>query len=83
MLEGVKVKEFFETHPAAREVVENTEAQFKCWRPELTHEEMYRLLTVEDIKFITFESWFGEPGVYAWYYPGGVPHYMKVADAIN
>lgn len=81
MLEGIEVKKFFETHPDAKKRVENTEAQFECWRPELTHEDMYRLLTVDDIKYISFEGWFGEKGVFAWYYPGGVPHYMKVADA--
>ena len=81
MIEGNDVKIFFENHPEALEILEHTEAQFKCWRPELTHDEMYRLLTVEDVHFITFEGWFGEPGVFAWYYPGGVPHYLKIAEA--
>lgn len=47
---------------------------------ELTHADMYRLLTVDDISFITFEGWQGERGVFAWYYPNGVPHYMKIAE---
>ncbi len=80
MLEGKEVKAYFESHPEAVAVIENTEAQVECWRPELTHDEMYRLLKVDDIRYITFEGWFGEPGVYAWYYPGGVPHYTKIAD---
>ena len=83
MLEGNEVKAYFENHPEAREVLEHTEAQFECWRPGLTHDEMYRLLTVDDVHFITFGGWFDEPGVFAWYYPGGVPHYLKIAEPDN
>lgn len=78
MLEGKEVKDFFESHPDAKKIVENTEAQFVCWRPELSHNDMYRFLTVDDIHYISFEGWFGEPGIFAWYYPGGVPHYLKI-----
>lgn len=81
MLEGKAVKEYFETHPEAVQIIENTEAQFRCWRPELTHDDMYRFLTVDDVSFITFKGWTGERGVFAWYYPNGVPHYIKIADA--
>lgn len=80
MLEGKDVQAYFEKHPEAREIVENTEAQFKCWQPGLSHEEMYRLLTIDDIKYISFGGWCGESGVFAWYYPGGVPHYMKIGE---
>lgn len=79
MLRGTKVKEWFEKHPEAKKTVESTEAQFKCWQPGLSHEDMYRNLTIDDVHFISFEGWFGEKGVFAWYYPGGVPHYMKIA----
>lgn len=81
MLEGNDVKAYFENHPEAKNTLEHIEAQFECWRPGLSHEDMYRFLTVEDVRFITFKGWFDEPGVYAWYYPGGVPHYAKIADA--
>ncbi len=80
MLRGAEVKAYFDEHPKAREIVENTEAQFKCWRPGLSHEDMYRLLTVDDIMYISFEGWEGQPGVFAWYYPGGVPHYMSIEE---
>ena len=85
LLEGAAVKTFFETHPEARETVETMEAQFVICPPdiEMTHDEMYRLLTLNDIKYLSIGGWCGEPGVYAWYYPGGVPHYMKVADSLD
>ncbi len=80
MLEGAEVKEYFEKHPEAKEIIESTEAQFETWKPELSHEEMYRLLTVDDVKFISFEGWQGEKGVFAWYFPCGIPHYTKIND---
>lgn len=80
MLEGKEVKAYFENHPEAKATLERTELQFECWRPGLSHNDMYRLLTVEDVRFITFSGWFDEPGVYAWIYPDGVPHYVKIAD---
>ena len=83
MLEGKAVTEYFEQHPEAREVVENSEIQFRCWRPEFgNNRELYwRKMTVDDVRYITFEGWFGERGVFAWYYPEGTPHYMKIAEA--
>ena len=83
MLEGKDVRVYFENHPESREIVENTEAQFKCWQPGLSHEDMYRLLTVDDIQYISFSGWCGESGVFAWYYPGGVPHYLKIAESAS
>ncbi len=83
MLEGKDVRAYFENHPESREIVENTEAQFKCWQPGLSHEDMYRLLTVDDIQYISFSGWCGESGVFAWYYPCGVPHYLKIAESAS
>lgn len=80
MLQGAEVRQYFKDHADAKEIIENTEAQFKTWQPGLTHEEMYRKLTIEDITYITFEGWQGEKGVFAWYYPGGVPHYTRIGE---
>ena len=35
-------------------------------------------LSVSDIRYITFEGWFGESGIFAWHYPEGVPHYCRI-----
>ena len=80
MLEGKDVQAYFKNHPEAREIIENTEAQFKCWQPGMSHEDMYRMLTVDDVKYISFGGWCGEIGVFAWYYPCGVPHYLKIGE---
>lgn len=83
MLEGKAVIDYFEQHPEARAIVENSEIQFRCWQPEFgDNRELYwRKMTVEDVKYISFGGWFGEKGVFAWYYPEGVPHYMKIGEA--
>lgn len=80
MLQGDQVKEYFEEHPEAKELIECTEVQFKCWQPGLEHKDMYRKLTLDDIVYISFQGWCGEDGTFAWYYPGGVPHYMRIGD---
>ena len=80
MLKGKEVTAYFEGHPEARESVESAEFQHTCWRPGLKHEDMYRPLTLDDVKYISFGGWFGESGVFAWYYPGGVPHYLKIGE---
>ena len=83
MIEGKAVLDYFEKHPEARAVVESTDVQYRCWRPEFgDNKELYwRKLTVEDVKYISVGGWCGEPGIFAWYYPEGVPHYLKIADA--
>lgn len=80
LLEGDQIKKYFADHKEAAAIIENTEAQFKTWQPELTHDEMYRKLTLDDIQYISFEGWQGEKGVFAWYYPCGVPHYIKINE---
>lgn len=82
MLEGRAVTEYFNRHPEAKAAVESMEIQFRCWRPEFEGKrEMYwRKMTLEDVRYITFEGWFGEKGVFAWYYPEGVPHYAKIGE---
>lgn len=84
MIEGKAVAEYFEQHPEAKVVVESGEIQFRCWRPEFEgkRELYWRRMTIADVKYITNGGWFGEKGVFAWYYPEGVPHYMKIAEAM-
>lgn len=80
VLEGKEVVAYFENHPEAKEIVENTEVQDRCWQPGLQHEDMYRPLKLDDVRYISFGGWFGESGVFAWYYPCGVPHYLKIGE---
>ena len=72
MLEGKAVKEYFKKHPESLKAIENIQFQ--------EEEDIYRALTVDDIHFISFEGWEGQKGVFAWFYPCGVPHYCKIAD---
>lgn len=76
-----QVRAWFDGHPEARELLESTEFQWRCWRPEFEHGDYYRLLTVDDVRRVTQGGWFDEPGTFAWYYPDGVPHYMCVEEA--
>ena len=82
MLEGSKVKEYFDEHPECVEALKALEFQTECWRPEFGFDrtKYIRPVTVDDVHYISFEGWFGEPGVFAWYYPCGVPHYARIAD---
>lgn len=83
MIEDTKaIKRYFDEHPEARAIVEHGQFQFECWRPEFEgHPEKYiRPLTVDDIHFITVGGWFGERGIFAWFYPGGVPHYVQIGE---
>lgn len=75
-----QVRAWFDGHPEARELLESTEFQWRCWRPEFEHGDYYRLLTVDDVRRVTQGGWFDEPGTFAWYYPDGVPHYMCVEE---
>lgn len=75
-----EVRAWFDAHPAARELVESTEIQWRLWRPEYAHEDYHRMLTVDDICHIAQGGWQGEPGVFAWFYPCGVPNYMCVEE---
>lgn len=77
MLEGKAVRKYFTNHPEAKDIIENMEIQIKCGF-DLKYEEMYRKLNIQDVRYISFEGWFGEKGVFAWYYPMGAPHYVKI-----
>ena len=71
MLQGEEVKKYFNAHPEYAKKLEGI---------EYTDGEIYRPLTVEDIRFITFNGWDGEKGVLAWYFSLGEPHYCKIAN---
>lgn len=75
-----QVRAWFDAHPKARAKVESTEIQWRLWQPQYKHEDYYRKLTVDDIRYIERGGWFGEPGVFAWFYPCGVPNYMCVEE---
>lgn len=75
-------REYLEKHPEAVAIIEDFDFQTECWRPEFTDEsQYYRKATVDDVKRISLGGWFGEPGVFAWLYPCGVPTYMRIGDA--
>ncbi len=78
MLEGEQVTKYFSDHPEAVEALKKYKYQFKFPETFEPGEEIYRPLTTEDIHFISFEGWNGECGVFAWFYPMGVPHYVKL-----
>ena len=79
MLSGEDVKKYFSEHPECVESLKGVKYQFKF--PENDpNEEIYRPLQIEDIHFISFEGWEGQKGVFAWYYPLGVPHYIQIAE---
>lgn len=75
-----QVRAWFDSHPDAREAVESTEFQFRLWRPEYGHDDYIRMMTVDDVRYVAQGGWRGEPGVFAWYYPCGVPTYMCVEE---
>ena len=88
MLEGEEVRDFFRKYPEAAQRLQETEAQCKLWRPEYTHEDMYRKLTLEDVIYITSDGPEGEPGRFAWVYPLGIPYVVQImgpeeADALE
>lgn len=75
------VKGYFDKHPEAVKAVEEYEFQTECWRPEFTdRSQYYRKATVDDVKRISFGGFCGEPGVYAWLYPCGVPTYIWIGE---
>lgn len=80
MLKGKEVKKYFEEHPECVKKLEGIKFQYKFPVTHEPNEEIYRPLTVEDISYISFEGWEGQKGVFAWYYPCGVPHYTQIAD---
>lgn len=77
MIEGAAVKAYFETYPEKAARLEGIMYQFKLPGDD-PEEETHRPLSVDDIKYITFEDMNGNPGTYAWYYPVGVPHYTCI-----
>lgn len=81
LLENESVKEYFEKHPEAVAIVEDFDFQTDCWRPEFTDEsQYYRKATVDDVRRISFGGFCGEPGVFAWMYPCGVPTYVWIGE---
>lgn len=69
------VREYFEKHPECVKEVESFDFQ-----TEIGGDPKYRKATVEDVKRISFGGWYGEPGVYAWMYPCGVPTYVWIGN---
>lgn len=70
-----QVRAWFDAHPAAKAKVESTEIQTK-----IGADPCYRKMTVDDVRFIEQGGWYGEPGIFAWFYPCGVPNYMCVEE---
>lgn len=69
------IEDFFEDNPEAIKMVEGFDFQTK-----IGADPCYRKATVDDVKRISCGGWFGEPGIYAWLYPCGVPTYLWIAD---
>ena len=78
MLEGIQVKEYFKEHPECADKLKDISVQTKFPHQAKDGEDIYRPLEIDDISFITFEGWEGQKGVFAWYYPLGVPHYCNI-----
>ena len=78
MLEGKEVTKYFEDHPESVKALEGIQCQYKFPETFEPDEQLYRPITRDDIRFISFEGWDGESGVFAWYYPLGVPHYCRI-----
>ncbi len=78
MLEGEAVKKYFKDHPESVKALDGVRYQFKFPETFEPGEKIYRPLATEDIHFISFEGWNGERGVFAWFYPMGIPHYVKL-----
>ena len=76
MIKGAAVKEYFEKHPEAVQMLDGVMYQFRL--PGDSDEPTHRPLTIDDIRYITFEDIEGNPGVFAWFYPCGVPHYISI-----
>ena len=75
LIKGEEVKDYFEDNPDAVGYVEAFDFQTRIGAdPE------YRKATVDDVKRISFGGWCGEPGVYAWLYPCGVPTYIWISE---
>lgn len=70
-----EIKEFFNLNPEAKEAIEDFDFQYT-----MAPDYLYRKATVADVKVITSGGWFGEPGIYAWVYPCGIPVYVWVAE---
>lgn len=78
MLRGIQVKEYFKEHPECAERLKNISIPLNFPYQNENREVEERPLEVDDIQFITFEGWEGQKGVFAWYYPLGIPHYCKI-----
>ena len=78
MLEGKQVTDYFKKHPEAAEMIKGMMFQYRLPKTFEPDEELYRPLEISDIKYISFEGWEGQKGVFVWYYPCGVPHYTQI-----
>lgn len=74
------VKEYFDNHPEA--IAEIEDFDFQQHLPYCGHDDepLYRKATVDDVKRISYGGWYGEPGVFAWVYPCGVPTYVWIGE---
>ena len=77
MIKGAAVKEYFEKHPEAVPMLDGVMYQIKIPGDD-PDEVIHRPLTVNDIMYISFCDWEGNNGVFAWFYPCGVPHYISI-----
>lgn len=83
MLKGAAVEKYISDHPEIKEAIKGIEFQHSLPKTmRETHKELYRPLELSDIRFISFEGWQGEKGVFAWYYPCGVPHYAQIGGDV-
>ena len=78
ILEGDQVKEYLENHPECMEKLQGVRYQFALPKTFSDDEVIERPLEVSDIERISFKGWDGQAGVFAWYYPCGIPHYTKI-----
>lgn len=75
LIRDIAIAEFFEEHPDAAKYVESFDFQ-----TAIGADPQYRKATVGDVKRISFGGWRGEPGIYAWLYPCGVPTYIWIGE---
>lgn len=75
LIKGEAIANYFKDNPESVGYVEAFDFQTK-----IGADPCYRKATIDDVKCISFGGWFGEPGVYAWLYPCGVPNYLWIGE---
>lgn len=78
LLEKDEVRSYFEKHPEAVGIIEDFDFQQRLPYCGNEDEPLYRKATLDDVKRISFGGWYGEPGIFAWMYPCGVPTYTWI-----